>query len=460
MGACISAAHDTTGTLAAYAAAALRRKLPPPVVAKAKVHLLDTIAAMVSGTRLTAGRSALAYVTGQGGVREASIVGTTLRTSAVNAALVNGMFAHADETDDSHPASLTHPGCAVIPAALAMAERHERDGVALLRAIVLGYDICTRAVLALGYERMVAQARSTHAVGGLFGAAAAAGALAGITARAMRYLFTYAVQQASGTMCWFGDTGHIEKAFDFAGMPARNGVSAATMVASGMTAADDPFFGPKNFFDAFCPDADREAIARDLGTRFEILNTNIKRWSVGSPNQSVLDALELLIENEPFDVSQVERVEVELPAGSLPVVDNRNLPGVCAQYLIAVMLLDGTVSFAAAHDRKRMTNARVRSVWSKVRLIASSELQQARPARQAIVRLHLSGGRTLTQRTVAVRGTVENPMNQREIETKALDLMAPVLGTNRAKRAIEAVANIEGLYDVRRLRPLLASRAR
>jgi phage FluMu protein gp41 len=93
-------------------------------------------------------------------------------------------------------------------------------------------------------------------------------------------------------------------------------------------------------------------------------------------------------------------------------------------------------------------------------LIASSELQQARPARQAIVRLHLSGGRTLTQRTVAVRGTVENPMNQREIETKALDLMAPVLGTNRAKRAIEAVANIEGLYDVRRLRPLLASRAR
>ena len=460
MGACISAAHDTTGTLAAYAAGALRRKLPAPVVEKAKVHLLDTIAAMVSGTRLTAGRSALAYVKSQGGVRESSIVGAKTLTSAVNAALANGMFAHADETDDSHPASLTHPGCAVIPAALAMAERHERDGVALLRAIVLGYDICTRAVLALGYERMVAQARSTHAIGGVFGAAVAAGALAGINARAMRYLFTYAVQQASGTMCWFGDAGHIEKAFDFAGMPARNGVAAATMVESGMTAADDPFFGPKNFFDAFCPDADREALARELGTRFEILNTNIKRWSVGSPNQSVLDALEFLIKNEPFAVSEVERVEVELPEGSLPVVDDRDLPGVCAQYLIAVMLIDGTVSFAAAHDRKRMANARVRSLWGKVRLIPSSELQHARPARQAIVHLHLTGGRTLTQRTVAVRGTVDNPMNQLELETKAFDLMAPVLGKTKARRAIEAVWNIEQLPNVRRLRPLLTSLTR
>jgi 2-methylcitrate dehydratase PrpD len=155
-------------------------------------------------------------------------------------------------------------------------------------------------------------------------------------------------------------------------------------------------------------------------------------------------------------VADIERIEVELPAGSLPVVDNRDLPGVCAQHLIAVMLLDGTVSFAAAHDRKRMTDARVRSLREKVRLIPSDELAQARPARQAIVRLQLAGGRILTQRTVAVRGTCDNPMNQLELEAKAFDLMAPVLGAAKARRTIEAVWDIERLQNVRRLRPLLA----
>ena len=220
-------------------------------------------------------------------------------------------------------------------------------------------------------------------------------------------------------MCWFGDKGHIEKAFDFGGMPARNGVAAATMVASGMTAADDPFFGPRNFFDAFCPDADREAIARDLGTRFEILNTNIKRWSVGSPNQSVLDALSFSssTRRSPPRTSIVSRLNCRTaPFPSWITAICRSV----RQYLVAAMLLDGTVSFAAAHDRKRMTNARIRALWAKVRLSPSSELQHARPARQAIVHVHLSDGRVLTRRTTAVRGTVANPMSVGEIETKAL----------------------------------------
>ena len=181
---------------------------------------------------------------------------------------------------------------------------------------------------------------------------------------------------------------------------------------------------------------------------------------MGSPNQSVLDALEFLIKNETFSASDVERVDVELPDGSLPVVDNRDLPGVCAQYLVAVMLLDGTISFAAAHDRKRMTNAPVRALWAKVRLIPSSELQHARPARQAIVHVHLADGRVLTRRTTAVRGTVANPMSDDEIETKAFDLMAPVLGERKSRRLIEAVWTIDRLKTLDPLRPLLTVPAR
>src|SRR2546430_8280530 len=156
---------------------------------------------------------------------------------AVNAALANGMLAHADETDDSHAPSLTHPGCGIVPAALAMAERERRDGTALLRAVALGYDVGCRLTLSLDPYQFREDGHSTHSFGPMFGAAAAAGALAGLDESQARHLLSYTAQQASGVSCWMRDPEHIEKAFDFGGMPAGNGGAAAAMVAHGFTAA-------------------------------------------------------------------------------------------------------------------------------------------------------------------------------------------------------------------------------
>ena len=191
--------------LSAYIARATHRALPANVSERAKHHLLDTIAAMVSGAPLLPGRRAIEYVTALGGVPEACIVGTRVVTSAANAALANGMLAHADETDDAYYLALVHPGCSVVPAALALAERNRCQGTALLRAIVLGYDVCARISKALGVERFRSAGHSTHSYGGTFGAAAAAGALAGINGEQARYLLSYAAQQASGLSCWARD---------------------------------------------------------------------------------------------------------------------------------------------------------------------------------------------------------------------------------------------------------------
>jgi len=124
--------------LSAYIAQALRKPLPGPVLEKTKHHVLDTVAAMVSGSRLPPGKNAISFVRTLGGAREACVVGSRIVTAAGNAALANGMLAHADETDDSHAPSLTHPGCGIVPAALAMAEREQRNGAAFLRAVALG----------------------------------------------------------------------------------------------------------------------------------------------------------------------------------------------------------------------------------------------------------------------------------------------------------------------------------
>src|SRR4029077_18977937 len=230
---------DITGQLARYMVEARSRNLPPEVAREAKHRILDTLAAMVSGARLKPGEMAIRYARAQGGVAEASVIATDLRTTAVNAALVNGMFAHADETDDFEPVTKAHPGSAIVPAALAMAEREGRSGAELIAAVTLGYDVCCRFLLALGPDLVRASHRSAEGTSSTMGAVAAAASLAGLDEKGMRYALSYAAQQVSGLWSWVRDPEHVEKAFDFSGMGARNGVTAAIMAQMGFTGVWD-----------------------------------------------------------------------------------------------------------------------------------------------------------------------------------------------------------------------------
>jgi len=437
-----------TRLLSEYIAGALARSLPDAVVEKARHHILDTLAAMVSGTELTPGRLALGYAAAQGGAPEASIVGTRQRASAVNAALANGMLAHADETDDSHAPSRTHPGCAVVPAALALAERMHASGEAFLRAVVLGYDVCARVNLALGADALAAAAHATHSIGGTFGAGAAAGALLRFDAGQTRHLLSYCAQQASGVACNVRDSEHIEKAFDFGGMPARNGVAAATMVAAGFTGVDDVFAGERNFLDAYSAAPDPSQLAEALGERYEILATNIKKWSVGSPAQAALDALTHIIESTPFVTDDIASIRVHLPARSARTVDNAPMPDINVQHLVALLLVDRALTFQSVHDHARMHDPAVLAMRKLIELVPSQALMEAHPPRQAIVGIALHDGRSLAHRTRAVRGTADNPMTGDEVEAKALDLMRGPLGSDGARTLVEACRTIEYSADM------------
>lgn len=443
------------GELTEYMAGALEKPLPAEVAEKAKHHILDTLAAMVSGSRLKPGLLATAYVRGQGGSPEALVAGSDVVTSAVNAALANGMLAHADETDDSHQPSLTHPGCGIVPAALAMAEREGRDGAALLRAVVLGYDIGTRTTMALGWRRITAASRSSHALGSLFGAAAAAGALAGLTAGQMRWVLSYTAQQASGLGCWVRDEEHVEKSFDFGGMGARNGVAAATMVQAGCTGVDDVFDGPNNFFQAFSSEPEPREMVRGLGTEFEIMRTNIKKWCVGSPAQAAMDAVMAIMAEHRVGPVDLERMVVRLDERGARTVDDRLMPDINGQYLLAVTMLDGTLTFEAAHDFERMSDPPVLALRRRIDLVGDPALNDTSPPRQGIVEFNTRDGRTLTHRVYAVRGTADNPMTRDEVEAKAIELMAGILGPDRARKLAQQVWELEDLRDARDLRPLL-----
>jgi 2-methylcitrate dehydratase PrpD len=442
--------------LGAYIARAPRKRLPPQVAEKTKHHLLDTIAAMVSGSRLPPGRKAIAFARTRGGTKEACVVAAGFSTAVENAALANGMLAHADETDDSHAPSLTHPGCGIVPAALAMAEREGASGEDLLRAVALGYDVGCRLTMSLDAYQFREDGHSTHSFGPMFGAAAACAALAGLDEREVRHCLSFTAQQASGISCWMRDEEHIEKAFDFGGMPARNGVAAALMVAQGFTGVEDVLSGERSFFVAYGRKPEPEKLLAGLGETYEIMNTNIKRWSVGSPIQAPLDALLLLLTQEKrFRPDDVARVVVRVAHQGANTTNNRAMPDICMQHLCAVMLLDGTVSFKAAHDEKRMRDRRVLALREKVELLGDDALTRAMPSRQGIVEIVLRDGTTLRHHTTAVRGTAENPMARDEVDAKAYDLIAPVFGKNRARRLCDTVWKLEKLGTIRKLTALL-----
>jgi 2-methylcitrate dehydratase PrpD len=450
-------------TLATYMANAAKKPLPKHVAEKTKHHVLDTIAAMVSGSRLLPGTKAIAYAKTLGGAPQSLVIGSKIITNAEQAAHINGMLAHADETDDSHAASLSHPGCAIVPAALAMGEREKSNGTQLLRAVALGYDLCARLNLSLHPYDFRQAGHSTHSFGPGFGAAAAASLLAGLDYNGMRHALSYTAQQCSGISCWMRDEEHIEKAFDFGGMPARNGTAAASMVASGFTAVEDVFSGERNFYVAY--DETRriglkpqpQRLIKDLGKVYEIMNTNIKRWSVGSPIQAPLDGLLELIREHGVKAADVEKLVIRVAHQAANTTDNRNMPDICMQHLCAVMLIDGIVTFKSSHDEKRMNDKKVLDLRKRITLLGDDALTAALPSRQGILELKLKGGKTLHKHVKAVLGTAQNPMTRAQVDEKCYHLMAPILGASRSRKLCDAVWNIEKVGNITKLRNLLTA---
>jgi 2-methylcitrate dehydratase PrpD len=447
---------DITGQLARYMAGARDLHLAPHVALEGKHRILDTLAAMVSGSHLQAGEMAIAFTRAQGGVAEATVLTTDIKTSAVNAALANGMFAHADETDDFEPVTKAHPGSHVVPAALAMAEREGRSGAELLAAVTLGYDVCCRFLLALGPDLVRGSHRSAEGTSSTMGAAAAAASLAKLDEKGMRHALSYAAQQVSGLWSWVRDPEHVEKAFDFSGMGARNGVTAAIMAQMGFTGVWDVLDGEHNALIALSSDPKPEEMVAGLGSRFFVTETAIKPFSVGYPIQAPLDAFLTLRREHRLSVDNVERIVVKLPEDGARIVNARSMPDVNCQHIIALALVEGAVSFEDSHSYARMADPKVLAAKERVQLIADRALMDPAAPRSGLVEVTLRGGQTVSHFTRHPPGTKENPLSTERVNEKARTLMMPVLGTERTEEVIRRVNALEKLNEVRELRPFLA----
>jgi len=451
---------EVMAKLSSYMSEAGSRALPDEVVDQAKEHILDTLAAMVSGSELPGGHAAIQFARAYGGEKIATVVGSKILCGPIEAALVNAEFGHSDETDDYFHVGGAHPGCSIVPAALALGEKFGVGGTQFLRAVVLGYDIGMRMTVTLDAAGTL---HDTHGIVGNFGAAAAGGCVAGLNAQQMRWVLDYAAQQAgSGISAWQRDTEHIEKGFVFAVMGARNGVTAVLLVHSGWNGVNDILSGPGSFLRAYAPKADPNELIDKLGERYEVTRTNIKKWTVGGPLQLPLDALSTLQEQHSFTAEQVKQLNVRLaPGEATGIANSPEMPDLSLPYMMAVMLVDKTASFRAAHDKPRMQDPAIVRERAKVRLVPDESLEFASPkpgvapGRVAVVEVVLTDGTQFSQRAEHARGTIDNPMSRDEVIAKCRDLMAPVLGGETCTKLTKKVFDIENVKDMKELRPLL-----
>ena len=127
------------------------------------------------------------------------------------------------------------------------------------------------------------------------------------------------------------------------------------------------------------------------------------------------------------------------------------------QYMVALMLLDGTVAFAASHDEAKRQTPEIRRQAAKVKVIADADIEKLLPKRVAIVEMTFNDGTVETERNDAVHGSPENPMSFEAVATKALDLMNPVLGKAKAEALIAQISRLDGIDNIQSLRGDLQS---
>ena len=166
-----------------------------------------------------------------------------------------------------------------------------------------------------------------------------------------------------------------------------------------------------------------------------------------------------IMSKQAFSADQVKSVVVRLGPDAAAVVDNREIPDICLQYLAAVMLLDKTVSFKAAHDVARMKDPKILEARRKINLIKDDALTSFLPVRVAIVEVELSDGQRWVERVDAVRGTPRNPMTKAEVIDKCADLMQHVLGKQKTHQLIDTIFSIEQVSDLRSLGSMLRTGA-
>ena len=439
--------------LAAYASGEAFSRLPPAAVHAARRAILDTLGVMVAGAREETSVRARQLIQHRGGAADATVVGTALRASVEDAALVNGVAGHALDYDDTHASLAGHPSVPVLPTALALAERRRASGAALLTAFVVGVEIESKLGRAVNPAHYEVGWHATSTLG-VFGSAAAAGSLLGLSPEAMARALAIAATMSSGIKANFG----TDCKPWHGGHAARCGLEAAQLAALGFTA--NPYvlehgdgFGSTH---GAGMKPDWELTVTGLGAPHEVVapGIGVKRFPACASTHQSLDAVLDLIAAHDIQPQSVERVEcaVTYMAPHQLIYDHAHtgLQGKFSmQYCVAAALLDRTLGLPQFAD-ERVRRDDVQALMPRVRMYVHPEqtTRESYANKFSEVTIVLKDGRTLVRRVDQAKGQPRNPLTDVELEVKFRDAAGLVLPGEQVERLLGAVQRLEDVADV------------
>ena len=423
-------------------------EVEPRLLVQAGDALLDTLGCIVFGAEQPWSGAARAYALATGGEGPCTVVGADQATTPAMAALANGAAAHAFELDDVHEEAISHPGAVVVPAALAMAEQLGAGGRALLDAIVIGYEAMGRAGIAVGPASHMLGGFHPTSMSGVFGSAAAAGALLGFDAAQMNSAFGLAASLASGTM-EFASSGGMAKRIH-AGRAAEGGLAAAMLVANGMEGATDGLAGTYGFCRIFTDDPHPELLTTELGERWMLDEITVKPYAACSDIHPMIQATVELRDEHGLEAARVVRIEAEGPTKAATQNDLDGTVSVMAaqysaQYNIAAALLadpadPSTYGPAALGDPAfARLQAKVASITAAPEFDATYAWKMG-----GRVRITLDDGSVLERTVHGQKGSMHAPLSATELEQKFRSLVGP----DRSPGMIIAVRQLADAADV------------
>ncbi|HEY0205044.1 MAG TPA: MmgE/PrpD family protein [Acetobacteraceae bacterium] len=439
-----------TAGLAAFTAAIQLHRLPPEVVQRARLLVLDLVGNIVrarhdaeSTPSLLAAARALGVAAGS-----STVFGDCARYTPVGAAFLNGALGHSLDFDDTHAAGSLHPGCPVIPAALAAGEMTGASGADVLAGIIAGYEVTCRIALALPAADHYARGFHPTSTCGAFGAAAAAARVLGLDADGVASALGIALSQSAGSLQFLAN-GAWTKRFQV-GWACMGGLSAAVLAREGFKGAADGIEGTHGFLHAYAPNPNPARATQDLGIQFELMQTAVKPYPSCRYGHAGIDAALALRAEHGIDPASIESVVLGLPEAGMRLIgepaEQKSNPQAVVDgqfsgpFVIATALMSGSMTW---DSYARLNDPALRVLMLRIRCERDAEVQSHAPANMAGRLTVAAGGQTFSRLVVVPKGEPGNFLSDAELRSKFAGLSAPVLGEERTERLADAVLGLD-----------------
>ncbi len=444
--------QNLSAALARFVVESRWEDIPSPVIREALRSILNFAGCAIGGSQSQAVRRALRVMAPYGGPRVASVFGRTERVDIFLAACFNAMSANVLTFDDTHVPTVMHPGSSVAPPLFAWAEQHRVSGRDFLHAFVLGVEVCCRI------GRSISPWHYSHgflitSTCGVFGGAVGVGKLLGLTAQQMTWALGNAANQAGGL---------VETLPDMAknlavGQSARGGLLAALLAAEDFTGGERPLEGRFGFANVMGQQPDVSQLTALLGERWELLENAYKPYPTGVVLHPVIDACLQLRSAHALQAGEIAAVVVR---GNPLLGERADRPAPCngreaslsVQHCCAIALLEGAAGL------RQFTNAAVaQTAVVELRQRVTLTADPAVGVEEAHVEVRMASGQRYTKHVPHLRGSLQCPMSDAELEAKFVDQTTLSVPGYDARRALQALWQLESLEDVAVLARLLTA---